>query len=129
MTEDRPLRIVHIVARNEPGPVFGALGLGRPDWKSVFDVIELDVNQLTLFYATDVLEEITEHCGAWIDIYEEGEVKPDRLDAMLACIGRARSSLAEEGMDSDDAAVSLLERLEALTLGAKARGVAVWFLL
>jgi hypothetical protein len=124
MTEKRPYRIV---ARNEPGPAFGPLGLGHADWKSIFDVFELDRNQLAILY--DVLEEISEHCGAWIDLYEEGEVNPDKLDAMLACIGRARASLADEAFEPGDEAVVLLEKLEALTLGAKARGVSVWFLL
>jgi hypothetical protein len=122
MSEQRPLRIVRIVAANTPGPVFAALG--REDWRACFDVFEFDVDQLAHLHSTGVLEDIETQCEVWIDIYEETEIKPDKLDAMLDCILRAAG---DPEVDKDGQA--LLQRLSELAWGARERGVPVWMLL
>jgi len=89
-----------------------------------FDGIELDRNQLAKLASTGVWEEINEHCGTWIDIYEEVEIKTDQLGNLLACIERARSSACK----ADSEVRSLLQRFSILAQGAQARGVSVWTL-
>jgi len=122
MNEQRPLRIVRMVAGNTPG--LGLAALGREDWRSCFDVFELDVDQLAHLHSTGVLEDIETQCEVWIDIYEETEIAPGRLATMLDCILRAAG---DPEVDKDGQA--LLQRLSDLAWGARERGVSVWMLL
>jgi hypothetical protein len=111
-----------MVAANTPEHGFAALG--REDWRSCFDVFELDVDQLAHLHSTGVLEDIETRCGVWIDIYEETEIKPENLGLMLQCILRA---VGDPEVDKD--AQALLQRLSDLAWGARERGVSVWMLL
>ena len=113
----------HVAATTGPEDL-AFQALCREDWRSYFDVLELEAEQLALLDSIGLWDDIGRRCSALIDIHEEARIEAKDLGLLLECIAHAQGTLTPP----DEEAQPLLERLRSLTEGARSRNVSVWFL-
>ncbi len=119
---ERQTREFYIAAAKAPGAGFHALI--RDDWKDVFALIQLDAEDLAMLDSYGLWSDINTQCAVFIDIFEEAEVAPDKLGALIGCLERSRT----RALEAADGGAAMCDRLLEFVVQAQARAVPVWLL-